>query len=351
MHKAQHKNGFIWLRTIRLLTLHPQLKSSERSLADSRKHTCLGIRFSRPELIQTFDIVFSGTRSPDGLRSFPAFGERFRQYEWAEDDRLSRGYCMDLNLSGDVVVVTGGASGIGEATAQLFLEEGADVYIWDLQSAANEQMTFQKVDITSQADTENAVQEILSTRGCIDHFVHAAAIGSCKFGFPFDNLTPDDWRRVLEVNIMGMTNVAHAVGPVMRTQQAGTMVFIASVAGQIGSQTDPPYSASKAANINFAQCLAKDLAPHGVRVNTICPGMIQTPLNRSVWQAWNDLQPEDQKRTYEDWADEKVRNVIPLRSWQTPQDIANMIAFLSSKRSAQVTGQTINVDGGFVMHW
>jgi 2-hydroxycyclohexanecarboxyl-CoA dehydrogenase len=128
------------------------------------------------------------------------------------------------------------------------------------------------------------------------------------------------------------------------------MVFIASVAGQIGSQTDPPYSASKAANINFAQCLAKDLAPHNVRVNVVNPGMVRTSLNRQVWQAWNDQQPAEKQRSYEDWAGEKVRSVVPLGRWQEPEDIANMVVFLSSARAAQVTGQTINVDGGQVMH-
>jgi 2-hydroxycyclohexanecarboxyl-CoA dehydrogenase len=146
-------------------------------------------------------------------------------------------------------------------------------------------------------------------------------------------------------------HAAHAVAPGMVERKRGTMVFIASVAGQIGSQTDPPYSAAKAANINFAQCLAKDLAPSGVRVNTVCPGMVQTPLNKAVWQAWNDRQPPDKKRSYDDWAGEKVRAVIPLGRWQQPRDIADMVVFLSSDRAAQVTGQTINVDGGWVMHW
>ena len=108
---------------------------------------------------------------------------------------------------------------------------------------------------------------------------------------------------------------------------------------------------SKAANINFSQCLAKDLAPCGVRVNTVCPGMVQTPLNRAVWQAWNDRQPPESKRSYEDWAGEKVRTVVPLGRWQEPCDIAHMAVFLSSDRAVQVTGQTINVDGGWVMHW
>ncbi len=104
------------------------------------------------------------------------------------------------------------------------------------------------------------------------------------------------------------------------------MVFVASVAGQIGSQTDPPYSASKAANINFAQCLAKDMAPHNVRVNIVNPGMVRTSLNRRVWQAWNDQESPDRRRSYEDWAGDKVRAVVPLSRWQEPEDLADMVA-------------------------
>jgi 2-hydroxycyclohexanecarboxyl-CoA dehydrogenase len=137
----------------------------------------------------------------------------------------------------------------------------------------------------------------------------------------------------------------------MIARKAGTMVFVASVAGQIGSQTDPPYSASKAANINFAQCLAKDLAPHNIRVNIVNPGMVRTSLSRQIWQAWNDQQSPDRRRSYEDWAGDKVRTVAPLGRFQEAEDVADMVAFLSSARADQVTGQTINVDGGQVMHW
>ena len=144
------------------------------------------------------------------------------------------------------------------------------------------------VDVGDLAAVEAAVRETEAELGPISHLVHAAAVGSGKFGFPFTNLEPADWERVLQVNVMGMVHVAHAMAPGMIARKAGTMVFVASVAGQIGSQTDPPYSASKAANINFAQCLAKDLAPHNVRVNTVNPGMVQTPLNRRMWQAWSD---------------------------------------------------------------
>jgi 2-hydroxycyclohexanecarboxyl-CoA dehydrogenase len=269
---------------------------------------------------------------------------------------------MDLNLRHHVAVVTGGASGIGRAIADAFAAEGAPVAIWDKSPAAVQaaseiadasgvKVIGLSIDVTSEAAVREAAAQTTATLGSIEHLAHAAAIGSGKFGFPFTNLEPRDWGKTLEVNIMGMVQVAHAVAPAMIKRNRGTMVFIASVAGQIGSQTDPPYSAAKAANINFAQVLAKDLAPHTVRVNTVCPGMVQTPLNKSVWQSWNDRQPAERKRSYEDWAGEKVRFVVPLGRWQQPGDVADMVVFLSSERSAQVTGQTINVDGGWVMHW
>lgn len=269
---------------------------------------------------------------------------------------------MDLNLRQRATVVTGGASGIGRAVAEGFAAEGARVALWDraasvadvaaeIAGRAATSVIGVAVDIADEASVTEAAARTGAEFGPIDHLVHAAAVGSGKFGYPFTNLQPADWRRTLEVNVMGMVHVAHAIAPGMVERRRGSLVFIASVAGQIGSQTDPPYSASKAANINFAQCLAKDLAPHGVRVNTVCPGMVQTPLNKAVWQAWNALQPADRKRSYADWADEKVRHVVPLGAWQQPQDIADMVLFLSSDRAAQITGQTINVDGGYVMHW
>jgi 2-hydroxycyclohexanecarboxyl-CoA dehydrogenase len=269
---------------------------------------------------------------------------------------------MDLNLKNRVVVVTGGASGIGRATVLAFASEGAHIAIWDLDEKAarlsdeiREQFPVQSigigVDVTDEKALQAAVDRTVEVLGPIDHVVHAAAIGSGKFGFPFTNLEPGDWPRVLQVNVMGMVHVAHAIAPRLIERGSGTFVFIASVAGQIGSQTDPPYSASKAANINFAQCLAKDLAPHNIRVNTVCPGMVPTPLNRLTWQAWHDQSPPQDRLTYEEWGARKVRSMVPLGKWQTPEAIADMIVFLSSDRAAHVTGQTINVDGGFVMHW
>jgi 2-hydroxycyclohexanecarboxyl-CoA dehydrogenase len=269
---------------------------------------------------------------------------------------------MKLNLDGDTVLLTGAASGIGLATAQAFAEERCSLLLWD-RSPSVEQVARdlssthavaahgQVVDVANLDGVNRAVEESLRIGNVIDHVVHCAAVGSAKYGFPFTNLSPQDWPRTLEINIMGMVNLAHALTPHMIRARRGTFVFLASVAGQIGSQTDPPYSASKAANINFAQCMAKDLACHGIRVNAVCPGMVQTPLNRSVWQAWHDQTPEAERLSYDEWADRKIRAVVPLGRWQAAADVASMIVFLSSDRAGQVTGQTINVDGGFVMHW
>ncbi len=263
---------------------------------------------------------------------------------------------MELGLRDQVAVVIGGASGIGKAIASAFVTEGARVALLDItpivQVAGRELGGMGLVaDVTDYSAICRAASEIRSSFGRVDHIAFAAGIGSGKFGFPFWKLDPADWDRVLKVNLIGAANVAHAFAPGLAEQRSGTMLFLASVAGQIGSQTDPPYSASKAGLINFSQCAAKDLAPFGVRVNCLCPGMVKTPLNRSVWQSWADRQAPETRMDYEDWTKEKIAKLVPLNRWQTPEDIAAMVVFLASERAANVTGQTVNVDGGYVMHW
>jgi NAD(P)-dependent dehydrogenase (short-subunit alcohol dehydrogenase family) len=269
---------------------------------------------------------------------------------------------MDLHLSGHVAIVVGGASGIGLAIAKEFAREGCAVAILDrssetqrvaseLEGAGGTKRVGLVVDVADFAAVRSAADETNRALGPPRHIVYAAGCGSGKFGFPFWNLEPGDWDRVLRVNLLGAVHAAHAFAPALVEQKQGTMLFISSVAGQIGSQTDPPYSAAKAGLINFGQVAAKDLAPHGVRVNTICPGMVQTPLNRAVWQAWNNRQPAAQQQTYDQWAGAKVKQMCPLGKWQTPEDIAHLAMFLASDRAANITGQTMNVDGGWVMHW
>jgi NAD(P)-dependent dehydrogenase (short-subunit alcohol dehydrogenase family) len=201
---------------------------------------------------------------------------------------------------------------------------------------------------------ENITELLPEAQQRLQHVVYSAGAGSGKFGFPFWNMHPADWKHVLDVNLMGAVNIAHAFSAVLRDNSAqtvdSTMLFIASIAGQMGSQSDPPYSAAKAGLINFMQVVAKDLAPFGIRANAIAPGMIQTSLNRGVWQAWNDQQAEPDKLDYEQWGQDKLKDICPLARWQTPEEIAATALFLASTGAANITGQTINVDGGIVMH-
>jgi NAD(P)-dependent dehydrogenase (short-subunit alcohol dehydrogenase family) len=281
---------------------------------------------------------------------------------------------MELGLAGSVVVVFGAARGIGAAIARAFAAEAAAVVAVDrdpsvLQWAGprsgdvpGHRPTLGLVaDVTDFGAVRRAAEEVAQRFGPCDHVVFAVGVGSGKFGFPFWKLDPQDWDAVLKVNLIGAVHVAHAFAPGMadasRSDQSGdrgpsrSMLLLSSVAGQIGSQTDPPYSAAKAAVINFAQCAAKDLAPFGVRVNALCPGMVQTPLNRSVYEAWAREQPEAGRPSYEDWSAEKIRKLVPLNRWQQPEEIAAMAVLLASTQGRNITGQTINVDGGYVMHW
>jgi 2-hydroxycyclohexanecarboxyl-CoA dehydrogenase len=261
---------------------------------------------------------------------------------------------VNLGLAGSVAVVVGGARGLGRAIAASFAEEGCHVGVWDVSpdvhtTATELGGTGWQLDVSDVAAVRAATAETWAQFGAVDHVVFAVGIGSGKFGFPFWKVEPDNWDRVLRVNLVGAANLAHGFAPKLAERRRGTMLFLASVAGQIGSQTDPPYSASKAGLINFAQCAAKDLAAYGVRVNCLCPGMVKTPLNRSVWEAWANRQPPEARQDYDAWAAEKIAKLVPLNRWQTPEDVAAMAVFLASDRAANVTGQTINVDGGYVM--
>lgn len=258
---------------------------------------------------------------------------------------------MTLSLAGQTVAITGAARGIGLAIARAFLEAGADVLAIDLDPSALTEMQGEApgrieglaINVADYA----ALRDAVAGRP-IDHLVCAAAIGSGKTGFPFWNLEPTEWGRVLDVTLMGVVNTVHAFVPALLAGETTrkSVLLISSVAGQIGSQTDPPYSAAKAAVINFAQLAAKDFAPHGVRVNALSPGMVKTELNRAVFAA----SKEAATVSYEEWADEKIRRVSPLGRWQEASEFGAMAVFLASDACRNLTGQTINVDGGQVMH-
>ena len=256
---------------------------------------------------------------------------------------------MQLNLAGQKVAVFGAARGIGRVIAEEFVREGCVVHGFDRDIAVEpgpNAPTLSAGDATHYAE----VGAFASGLGTVDHVVFCIGVGSGKFGFPFWQLDPGDWARVLEVNLISAVNVAHAFAPMLSARKQGTMLFLVSVAGQIGSQTDPPYSAAKAGLINFMQCAAKDLAPYGVRVNALSPGMVKTDLNESVWRAGQEKLAPEKRQDYETWGEEKIRKVSPLGRWQTPAEYAAMAVFLASEHARNITGQTLNIDGGQVMH-
>lgn len=269
---------------------------------------------------------------------------------------------MDLGLKDHVAVIVGGARGIGAAIAKEFAQEQCRLAILDrsdtvadtareMQAKHGVEARAYVVDAADESAMTVSAATVSKDFGRVDHLVYAVGIGSGKFGFPFWDVPANVWPRVLEVNVVTAVHTLHAFSPALIRSGDGTVLMISSIAGQIGSQTDPPYSASKAALINFAQCAARDLAPYNVRVNTLCPGMVKTELNRSVWQSWADKQPEHARLTYDQWTAEKIKKLVPLNRWQEPDDMAALAVFLASPRARNICGQTLNVDGGFVMHW
>jgi 2-hydroxycyclohexanecarboxyl-CoA dehydrogenase len=268
---------------------------------------------------------------------------------------------METGLAGDVVVVLGAAGGIGAAIARAFAAEGCSLALLDrhagvaalattLGQAHTAAVRSQVVDATDYGALQQAALAVSSELGPCQHVVVSIGVGSGRVGMPFWNLVPGDWEAVVRANLMSCVHAAHAFVPQLLPQRRGSLCFLSSVAGQFGSPTDPPYSAAKAAVLNFTQCAARDLAEHGIRANAICPGMVRTELNRSVWQAWLARTPEPARLDYDAWAAEKMRRVTPLARWQTPEDVAAAAVFLASRLADNVTGQAINVDGGQVMH-
>lgn len=258
---------------------------------------------------------------------------------------------MTLPLHDQTVAITGAANGIGLAISRAFLEAGARVIAIDLNAEALarfQSSTPDRIEVVCASVADfSALKAGLADR-TIDHLVCAAAVGSGKMGFPFWNLDPGEWSRVLDITLMGTVNTVHACVPSLLAGETArkSVLLIASVAGQIGSQTDPPYSAAKAATINFAQLAAKDFAPYGIRVNAMSPGMVKTELNRAVFES----SKESKTTTYETWAEEKIKRVSPLGRWQEVDEFGAMAVFLASENGRNITGQTINIDGGQVMH-
>jgi 2-hydroxycyclohexanecarboxyl-CoA dehydrogenase len=258
-----------------------------------------------------------------------------------------------IDLTGRTALVTGAAGGIGSGIVAALLDAGAHVVAADLTSAGLAALPDRsgldrvELDVTDEHAAARVVREIGTSRS-LDVVVNNAGVAS-RVGLPFTRLEAADWQRPWGVNVVGGFVVAKSAVPYLRAAGGGAIVNIASVSGRTGFQTSPPYSASKAAVINLTQVMARDLAPDGIRVNSVCPGMVFTDFYRAQRLAAAEVDPAVADITDEEFFTDKVRRLVPLGRGQTPADIGAAVAFLCSDLAASVTGQALNVDGGLVM--
>jgi len=249
-------------------------------------------------------------------------------------------------LDGKVAIVTGAASGIGRASAILFAREGARVLAVDkntegLRETADSIMgaggtaETRAADASSEKDVEAFIDRALAVFGALDVVYANAGISGGLIPPPLLEQTVDNWLRVLRVNLIGPFLAIKHAAPHMMKKGSGSIVLTASVAGLRANAGGSPYSASKAGVVSLAQTAANSLLGSGVRVNAICPGLIETGMTRELFEAAR------QRGT-----DRKIGQLNPLQRAGAPEEIAAMALFLASDESSYVNGQAFPVDGG-----
>ena len=258
-----------------------------------------------------------------------------------------------MDLDGQIAIVTGAGRGIGRATALELARMGADIVVAELDRAGADRTASEvkglgrrvlivPTDVTSRADLRAMADRARGEFGRIDVLVNNAGI--YRAALPLD-VTEEHWDAVLDVNAKAVFFASQAVLPAMIAQKRGNIISLASLAGKIGSRNNLPYNASKAAVISITKSLALAHAADGIRANCVCPGFVETDMWTMVAREQGALQgmaPEEFTR-------QRLAQ-IPLGRMETPQDVANVIAFLASSRAAYMTGQAINVTGGVIMH-
>ena len=232
-------------------------------------------------------------------------------------------------LEGKVAIITGAASGIGEATADLFRSEGATVVAAD----RNEGVEIVSVDAGSEADVERLVEQTVADHGRLDIMFANAGI-SGGFASIFEQ-SSDDWAEILRVNLIGPFLAIKYAAPHMKEAGGGSIIATASVAGLRSGAGGPAYSASKAGVVNLVKVAATQLAGANIRVNAICPGLIETGMTELIYD-----------RARAKGQEEQLGRLNPLKRGGEPIEIAQAALFLASDESSYVNGQAIVVDGG-----
>jgi 2-hydroxycyclohexanecarboxyl-CoA dehydrogenase len=250
-------------------------------------------------------------------------------------------------LDGRVVVVTGGGGGIGRATCLRFAEEGSHVAVLDrdetaatdvasaISRAGGDAVAF-RCDITDRGMVDATVAAVASELGPIDVLVNNAGWDVFK---PFLASTPQEWQRLIDINLVGPLHMHHAVLPGMVDREFGRLVNIASDAARVGSSGESVYAACKAGLIGLSKTLAREHARHGITFNVVCPGPTDTPLLDGVTGAASN---PDKLR-------EAFRRAIPQGRIGAPADLPGAICFFASDDAAYITGQVLSVSGGLTM--
>jgi len=247
-----------------------------------------------------------------------------------------------MSFEGKTVIVTGAARGIGQAIAKKFAEEGADLALVDLNTDWLEETVgivkglgrraeVYAADVSKSEDVTAAVTKINEDFGQIDSLINNAGI--TRDGLMV-RMSDEDWDAVININLRGVFLFSREVAKIMMKQRHGTMVNIASVIGLMGNAGQINYGASKGGVINITKTVAKELASRNIRANAVAPGFIQTAMTEKL----------SEKVT------EAMLNVIPLKKFGQPEDVADVVCFLAGDASRYVSGQVISVCGGMVTH-
>jgi len=250
-------------------------------------------------------------------------------------------------LADKVVVVTGGGGGIGTAASIRFAEEGAKVAVFDVNGEAAARTAAQitgakgtaqafTCDIAEYAACQSAIKAAEAALGPIDVLVNNAGWDVFR---PFTETTPDDWQKIIAINLTGTLNMHHVVLPGMVERKRGRIVNVSSDAGRNGSSGEAVYAACKAGMIGFSKTIAREHARQNINVNVVCPGIVQTQLYADYKKGARN--PEK--------LDEAFRRAIPLGRLGEPSDLPGAICFLASDDAAFITGQVISVSGGLTM--